>query len=196
VIFFLVPYDSHTKQWICPTQHFLVGLCNGNWVCLLWDRSWFCTAVPTATMCPTASYGTLNKLTPSTRLQMPSVDAIKLLWIQAPETHPPYLLPSSSQPRQDKCSCKQNPIYSHRVSLSQTQWCRQRTRMAKGTLTWVFCKFRLLTLCLVCWCDCPDKETVLFFTTLEVQCPGIYGGLARPRWSTKEEATFWPPSSH
>lgn len=36
----------------CPTQHFLVGLSNGNCVCLLWDRSWFYMAVPIATMCP------------------------------------------------------------------------------------------------------------------------------------------------
>ena len=52
-----------------------------------------------------------------------------------------------------------------------------------------------LALCLVCRCGCSDKETVLFFTTLEVQCPGSYTGLARPRWSTKKKATFWPPNS-
>ena len=180
----------------CPTQHFLVGLCNGNWVCLLWDSSWFYMAVPTATMCPTASYDTLNKLTPTTRSQTPSAVAIKLLWVQAPESHPTYLLLPSSQLWQDKCFCKQNPIYSRRVSLSQTQWCHQCTHMAKGILTWVSCKFRPLALCLVCRCDCPDKEAVLFFTLHEVQWPGSYTGLARPRWSTKMDATFWPPNSH
>jgi len=49
-------------------------------------------AVPIATMCPTASCGTLNKLTPPTSLQTPSADAIKLLWVQAAESHPIYLL--------------------------------------------------------------------------------------------------------
>jgi len=76
----------------------------------------FYTALPTATMCPTASYGTLNKLTPPTMSQTSSADAVKLIWVQAPEIHPTYLLSSSFQPRQDKCSCKQNPI-----SLPQTQ---------------------------------------------------------------------------
>ena len=117
----------------CPTQHFLVGLSDGKWVCLLWDRSWFYMAVPITTMCPTASYGSLNKLTPPTRFQTPPADAINLLCVQAAESHPTYLLLLCSQPRGDKCSSKQNPIYSHRVSLSQTQWCCQCTRMAKRT---------------------------------------------------------------
>ena len=61
-------------------------------------------AVPIATMCPTASYGTLKKLTPPTSLQTLSADAVKLLWVQAAESHPTYLLLLCSQPRRDKCS--------------------------------------------------------------------------------------------
>jgi len=99
--------------------------------CLLWDWSWFHMAVPIATMCPTANYGTLNRLTSPTRLKMLSADAIKLLWVQT-EENPTYLLPCS-QRRRNKCCSKQNAICSHRVSLSQTQWCRQCTRVAKGT---------------------------------------------------------------
>ena len=70
---------------------------------------------------------------PPIRLQTLSADAIKLLQVQAPESHPTYLLPPSHQPIQNKCFCKQSPIYSHMVSLSQTQWCHQCTCMAKGT---------------------------------------------------------------
>jgi hypothetical protein len=78
-------------------------------------------AVPTATMCLTANCGTLNTLTPPSSLQKPLAHASKLFWAQASESHPTYFLPSFSQPVEDKCSCKQNPIYNHRVSLSQTQ---------------------------------------------------------------------------
>ena len=48
-------------------------------------------AIPIATTCPTAMYGTLNRLTPPTRLQTPSADAIKLLWVQTAESHRTYL---------------------------------------------------------------------------------------------------------
>jgi len=88
--------------------------------------------VATVTKCPTAIYGT-QQTDSHNQVAKPPADAIKLLWVKAPESHPTYLLPLSSQPRQDKCSFKANPIYSHRVSLSQTQLCRQCTRMAKWT---------------------------------------------------------------
>ena len=41
------------------------------------------------------------------QVQTPSADVINLLWVQAPESLADYFLPFFSQPRQNKCSCKQ-----------------------------------------------------------------------------------------
>ena len=121
-----------TNSDFCHPQYFLVGLSNGNCLCLLWHR----LILYGSTHCYHVSHCQLrhSKETDSPpRLQMPSADAINLLWVQAPERHPTYLLLLCSQPRWEKCSSKQSLIYSHRDSLPQTQWCHQCTRVAKGT---------------------------------------------------------------
>ena len=184
----------------CTTQPFLVGLYNGNWECLLWDRSWYYMVVPTAT-CPTANYGILTKLTPPTRSQIPLADAIKVLWVKAPESHPTYLLPPSSQPRQDKCFCMQNPIYSYRISLSQPSdpisvhiWLKRPRDFYLGFLQVSTLSSLFGLLAWLPWSR--DSAVFPMCHNFWGSVSGSYTGLARPRWATKMEATFWPPSTH
>ena len=149
-------------------------------------------AVPTALMCPISRYEILTKLTPTTRSQTLSADAIKLLQVQVPESHPThYLLPAFHQPRQNKCSCKQKShlqsqgfLITNPVMLSVYMYGYRD----QGTLTWVSCNFPPLALWFVgvtalikkqcCFSHVPQLLRCSVQAATQVQ-PGQDG---QPRW--------------